>query len=300
MTRSLTLTLALAATLLAAGTADAKQRNGRIFYGALSDLSSIRPDGTDRHVLPRQWDEIDIAASPDGRRLVVAGTQELEIWDSSTGEQVDDVPLPGRTWIGAASWAPSGRELVFQSCDKTEFTDIEECVRYGIYRVRPDGSGLKRLVAGGNPSWSPDGRSLTLVRNVRPFDRNGNECPGIYTVRRDGTRLRRVLPRRRNCSFDGGPLFFAGAGNRIVYTTEGGRGGLWSMRVNGTGIRRLVRMPRGAALSHAALSPDGRRIVYTARRGMYVTGAARGGRGRRVATLSYTTNALTWAPLASR
>jgi Tol biopolymer transport system component len=296
MSRTLVAALAVAAWLVPAGAANAKAHNGRIVFGDRSSLVSIEPDGSDRQVLSDAWYRVGVAASPDGRRLVTAGNEGLDIIDAETGEVTGNVPLPSRTWIGSASWSPDGRELAFQSCDRTVFTDIEECVDYGVYRVHEDGSGLKRVAAGRSPSWSPDGRSLVFIHKVRRHDSEGNECEGIYVARRARSHPRRVLPRRATCALAAAQPFFAAGGKRVLFTKRDGRDGLWSVRLDGTGARRLVRAPHASAVSAARLSPDGRRIVYAAR-GIYVTGAHRGGRGRRISRTR--PNALAWLPVAS-
>ena len=53
------------------------------------------------------------------------------------------------------AFAPNGTRIAFARAG------------YGIYTLRPDGTGLKRLTTNGrdaNPTWSPDGRQIAFVR----------------------------------------------------------------------------------------------------------------------------------------
>ena len=293
-------------SLCAPAGAAAAPRNGRIVFGELSKLFSVRPDGSHRQRLTDGWSHSGLAPSPDGRSLVTAADGRLALISPSTGEEVGEVPVQGKRWIGSASWSPGGGELAFHACDKTEVTDVEECVRYGVYTIRRDGSRMRRVAEGIEPSWSRDGKRLTFMHSVRPHDSGGNECYGIYVARRDGSRLRRVLPRRDRCHFGGDfdvePVFGPGDA-RIIFTREHG---IVSVRLDGRDARRLVSIRRGYLPGAARLSPDGRRLLYALRDfrrsgvGIQVTSPRGGGRGRRIATASRPTNALAWLPVASR
>jgi len=54
-----------------------------------------------------------------------------------------------------------------------------------IYVVNADGTGLRRLTQGMDPSWSPDGSQVAFSRWTTPW--------GIYTVSRDGSNERLVF-----------------------------------------------------------------------------------------------------------
>jgi Tol biopolymer transport system component len=288
----------LAAMVVPAVSAHAAPSNGRIMFSDISELFSVKPDGSDRQRVTDGWIHDWFAPSPDGRSLVSDGNEELVLSDASTGARIGSVPLPGKSWIGAPVWAPDGSEIAFQACDETEFTDIEDCVKYGVYRVRPDGSGLKRVTEGSSPTWSADGRSLVFVGRVRRYDSNGNECNGIFIARSDGSGRRRVFPRRRTCAFDAREPGLVSGGRRVVFTDHDS---VWSVRRDGRALRRLVHVRRGYMWGSARLSPDRRRIVYAAThngdrlRGIFVTSAQRGGRGRRVARAGYP-NWFAWLP----
>jgi TolB protein len=73
------------------------------------------------------------------------------------------------------SWSPDGRYLVFEAA--------------GIWRVRADGTDLRRLTEGDSPSWSPDGFRLAFTRIE--FLRQSVQS-SIFIMNSDGTDVRRL------------------------------------------------------------------------------------------------------------
>jgi Tol biopolymer transport system component len=99
------------------------------------------------------------SSATDNGRIVFPGTP-----DGSTITQLFSVSPGGSnlkqlTKSGTNSYAPvfspAGTRIAFVRFG------------YGIYTMRPDGSGLKRLSTGArdaNPTWSPDGKTVAFLR----------------------------------------------------------------------------------------------------------------------------------------
>jgi Tol biopolymer transport system component len=126
--------------------------------------------------------------------------------------------------------------------------------------LRADGGGVRRLTRHRfedlAPGWSPDGSRIALSRRV---DRTG--LTAIYTIRPDGTGLRRVT--LGPPGFHSGPAwspegrsFALTAGNGI----EGG-GQLYVVNADGSRPRRVARI--ADQVLSPQWSPDGRLIAVT-------------------------------------
>jgi Tol biopolymer transport system component len=91
--------------------------------------------------------------------------------------------VPGTNGALSVAWAPDGDRLAVSGFLKG--TDLS-----AIWIVRPNGEGLRRVttpsVGDDSPTWSPDGLWIA-------FDRGSG--PHVYTVRLDGSGLRRVRSR---------------------------------------------------------------------------------------------------------
>jgi TolB protein len=99
------------------------------------------------------------------------------------------------------------------------------------------------------PSWSADGRRLTLVIGG-----------AVWRVNGDGQRLARVTGRS---VVDAESPAWSPRGTRIVLAarTSGPNFDIYTCRTDGSGLRRLTRSPLPD--EHPSWSPDGKRIVFT-------------------------------------
>jgi Tol biopolymer transport system component len=132
-------------------------------------------------------------------------------------------------WV---SWA-TGPAILFES--------------NGVWSVRPNGTGLRRLTAveGGEPSWSPNGRRIALSWGDA----------GIAVMNPDGSGLRHI--RRR----EGMTPMWSPDGERIAFTTPRG---VWTIGADGRGLRRVASLRYGIdpAREHD-WSQDGNQIVFS-------------------------------------
>ena len=215
--------------------------------GRDSDIYVMNADGTAVKRLTRgRGQDLYPAWSPDGRTIAFSsdragGEPEIYVVGSDgkglrrltkTARYVQDVQ---------PRFSPSGRYIVFAS-NRVAYWNFE------IYRMRAaDGGGLTRLTRWGSgkdgapgddvmPSYSPDGKRIAFVS-----DRQGGY--GVWTMKADGTQLRKVVQHRRmNHAFPR----FSPDGRRIAYITfapekDGRDVRLHAVSANGTGDSVLGR-----------------------------------------------------------
>jgi Tol biopolymer transport system component len=197
------------------------------------------------------------AWSPSGRRLafVEGGRLAIMLDDGTPLRQLPQLTESDRE----PACSPDGRRLAF--------IGTRPCL-YCIfpYTVRSDGTGLRRVTELGAawPTWSVKG-TLAFV-NYDDQYREPNPDDGLYTVRPDGSRQRRVFKRywgtgeQPDWSPDGRSLAF------------GARGHIFTMRANGRRLRRLTDLDTatGYGNSDPTWSPDGRYIAFIRDHDLYV------------------------------
>ena len=127
-------------------------------------------------------------AKPQGKQAIFvmnadgSGVRRVTPWQMLAGDHPD--------------WSPDGRWILFRSPEPGGFAGDD------LFRVRLDGSGLKRLtntkpdVEMFSASYSPDGRSIV-------FSRTGKRgLPDLWVMRADGTKVRQLT---RTARWDSAP-----------------------------------------------------------------------------------------------
>lgn len=288
------LALAVAGITLAFGVAGAQAAfpgaNGRIAFGVekwrlpdpcrgdiphgcepelvSSSIETVLPSGRGRRVL-RAGDGAGASGptwSPNGRLLTFEqGGQIATIGKDGTGLR----RLP-RLTNGEAdpTWSPDGRRLAFAG--------HTACCHW-LYTVRPDGTGLRRVIAQEArwPAWSVTG-TIAFV-NFNDTGATSTELKdGLYTIRPDGSRRRSLFGRYWGTGYkpDWSPN-----GRRIAFDA---RQHIFTLRADGRDLRRLTG-PKLASNhnSDPAWSPDGKFITFLRDEDLYVM-RADGRRLRRI------------------
>ena len=200
------------------------------------------------------------AVSPDGRRLVVSERTGRGRPDDRTGLAVwgTDGADPRRIFRGDGSvmspqWSPDGEWIVFGAGG---YFGARRTRPGRVMVVRPDGSDPRAVTHGplnaGFPSFSPDGDEVVY----RVW---GDTAEGLRIVDlADGT------VRTLTTGYDNFPAW-SPAGDLIVFSRlAGGDFDIFSIRPDGTDLRRLTTTPGGD--SHPAWSPDGQHILFSSSR----------------------------------
>jgi Tol biopolymer transport system component len=227
---------------------------------APGDLYVSRADGSAKRRLtddPR--DEYSPSWAPDGSRVVFRVEAEEEgadadIWvvnaDGSGRRNLTSTPRQAE-WSPA--WSPDGKWIAYFSANADGGN---------IYLMKPDGSA-KSAVTRSNlpgsseyPTWSPDGKWIAFIS----YGADGNI--DISRIKADGS-CRVTLTRDREQ--DTWPSW-SPDGRRIAFVSDrGGSRELYTMRPDGSGVRRLTNTPK-ANENHPSWTVDGH-IAFVRERG---------------------------------
>ena len=167
--------------------------------------------------------------------------------------------------VRAFSWSPDGRRLAFvrgRQGGSTLSTDLS------LFVIGLDGASERRLAGcggprwpscsdffGSRPLWSPDGSRLVVPRRGRllAFDVDR----GVYRRLTRGCRPRVCFDMQPAWSPDGARIVFVRTEGRISRS-------IYSVKVDGSDVKKLTNLPTPGWAANPAWSPDGRRIVFDA------------------------------------
>ncbi|HCK66041.1 MAG TPA: hypothetical protein DHW49_07225 [Anaerolineae bacterium] len=122
----------------------------------------------------------------------------------------------------------------------------------GLWLIRPDGSGLKRLTNRDDidPSWSPDGSMISFASS-----RAG--ARQLFVMNADGSNIQQVT----NLNNMGGRNTWSPDGTKLAfYRGEFGNRNIFVINIDGTGLERLTD---GGDNLGPSWSPDGNWIAFT-------------------------------------
>jgi len=242
-----------------------------------SHLRTMQPNGTGfrtilRFEAPGPYDNcsIDQATwSPNGKKVLYSTFRGL--WTIGADGKRKRSVLDVGSW---AAWAPNGREIVFVQ-------RVEESQADALFRVRVDGSGLRRITPPVQseiygPSWSPDGRTIA-------FTVWNNSQESIWTVGANGSGLRKIADQGRLPGW-------SPDSRRIIYTD---RLSIITMARDGSRRRHITQPVLEDETFQATYSPDGTKIAFVRDWRAYVM-TARGKRAHRVSPVDTLVSRVDW------
>jgi Tol biopolymer transport system component len=126
---------------------------------------------------------------------------------------------------------------------------------FQVFTIHPDGSGAKQIthaLSAQSPDWSPDGNTIV-------FELERKASAGVALMSASGMNIRTLTPK----GFQGQPSFSPNGGS-IVYERDvaEGNNGVWIMRADGSGNRRVTRNPFGCCDTDPNFSPDGTLVTF--------------------------------------
>jgi Tol biopolymer transport system component len=200
-------------------------------------------------ILPSEGRILFTTEPPTGNRI---------FFIDSSGLHEIPTTVPDKT-LAHAVWASSDA-IIF---------DSERDVRRHVFRVGLDGRGVVELTSGDaiqeRPAVSSDG---SLIAYADFVDKPLGADLGLHLANADGTNAR-ALTKGGDTGGKGGDTTpaFSPDGRWIAFERgidfDAGKAGLFIIRTDGTGLRRLTDDAVGAG--DPRWSPDGKRILFTGR-----------------------------------
>jgi Tol biopolymer transport system component len=195
--------------------------------------------------------------SPDGRYVYFSSDRggEMNLWriavNESTGApsgQPEPVTNGVQASAGLARLSAKGDRLVFRSrvnsINPVAIPFDPATGRAGVPKVL-DGSNNIRIPS----DVSPDGTEIAMFSI-------GERQEDIYLSRADGSAMHRLTD---DAARDRAPVFTSDGASIVFYSTRDGDWAAWTMRTDGSGLRKLSSFP--ASVIYPIVSPVDDRIV---------------------------------------
>jgi Tol biopolymer transport system component len=196
---------------------------------ATNQLTAVSPDGTNKHTLFAWSGGIKPRWSPDATRVAWTDDESpsnaMQTVHLSNADGTNpQTPFASDALVEAdASWSGNS-QLVFRTVQGTDnYVSI----------ANADGSARSNLFHGAAGVWGP---SLDANGSALVFEWFNGQENRIVLASGDGSNAHFVAPA-------GADAVFSPDGNRIAFSRVGANQGIWTMRLDGTDLRRVTSGP---------------------------------------------------------
>jgi Tol biopolymer transport system component/predicted Ser/Thr protein kinase len=198
---------------------------------------------------------LNVAWSPDGKRLA-----EQTSIESADSFYVVDMHSQKRNTFSSKIDLKFCNDLDWSPMDKWILMTTYETSNDALWALPLDGSEPVELVSGEIPTarWGPNGNTVYFV--------NQSEVSGgIWATKFDAKSARqKIEPRSLLPGIKASNLSISRDGYKMMYARMDISSNLWRLNLNINAERSVEQLTLGTArLNHPAISPDGKRIVYT-------------------------------------
>ena len=231
---------------------------------AVENVFTMGGGGGNRRQLTHDGNSSGPVMSPNGRWIAYTrrfGSDDRPQWDlmlmRADGSGERRLTRTMRYSESPTSWSPDGSKIVIGR------RNHRDASRNGVFVIRADGSGLRRLLGPryGNADWSPTSRRLVVAYRSSP-DSAMRPIRQIVTIGVDGTG-RKVLTGTRHSSDE--PRW-SPDGRQIVFTQE--RFNTFNVDqigvMNSDGSAQRTLADTAGRDMHPDWSPDGSKVVFWA------------------------------------